>query len=130
MCELISLTTEQSSTHLTVTHQFMIWLNIATFLLFLSLFSVTPNGKTVWIQEEAQELITSIVNGSLVKSTTFVLIPIAHSSAEAEYNACAFALADAIYVKQVWNFMNGRHLDTPITFALFTDSKSAIAMIE
>ena len=26
--------------------------------------------------------------------------------------------------------MNGRHLDTPITFALFTDSKSAIAMIE
>ena len=43
------------------------------------------------------------LNGSLVKSTTFVLIPIAHSSAEAEYNACAFALTDAIYVKQVWN---------------------------
>ena len=37
------------------------------------------------------------VNGSLVKSTTFVPIPIAHSSAEAEYNACAFALTDAIY---------------------------------
>ena len=41
-----------------------------------------------------------------------------------------FALTDAIYVKQVWNFMNGRHLDTPITFALFADSKSAIAVIE
>ena len=70
------------------------------------------------------------VNGSLVKSTTFVPIPIAHSSAEAEYNACAFALTDAIYVKQAWNFMNGCHLDTPITFVLFTDSKSAKTMIE
>ena len=26
--------------------------------------------------------------------------------------------------------MNGQHLDTPITFALFTDLKSAIAMIK
>ena len=41
------------------------------------------------------------VNRSLVKSTTFVLIPIAHSSTKAEYNTCAFALNDAIYVKQV-----------------------------
>ena len=70
------------------------------------------------------------LNGSLVKSTTFVPISITYSSAEAEYNACAFALTDAIYVKQAWNFMNRCHLDTPITFALFTDSKSAIAMIE
>ena len=59
------------------------------------------------------------VNGDLLLSKVnyFVPIPIAHSSAEAEYNACAFALTDAIYVKQVWNFMNGRHLGTPITFA-------------
>jgi len=70
------------------------------------------------------------LDGSLIKSATFVPIPVAHSSAEAEYNACAFTLMDAIYVKQVWNFMNGRHSDTPLTFALFTDSKSAIAMIE
>ena len=46
------------------------------------------------------------LNGSLVKSTTFVPIPIAHSSAEAKYNACAFALTGAIYVKQVCNFMH------------------------
>ena len=39
------------------------------------------------------------LNGSLVKSTTFGPIPIAYSSAEAEYNACAFALTDVIYVK-------------------------------
>ena len=65
-----------------------------------------------------------------MKSTTFVPIPVAHSSAEAEHNACAFALTDAIYVEQAWNFMNGQHLDTPITFALFTNLKSAIAMIE
>ena len=70
------------------------------------------------------------LNVSLMKSTTFVPIPIADSSAEAEYNACVFVLVDYIYVKQVWNFMNRRHLDTPITFALCNDSKSAIAMIE
>ena len=70
------------------------------------------------------------INGSLVTSTTFVPTPIAHSSAEAEYNACAYAITDAIHVKQVWNFLHGRHLDTPLTFALFTDSSSAIAMIE
>ena len=84
----------------------------------------------MWILERSTGAYYIYLNGSLVKSTTFVLIPIAHSIAEAESNACAFALTDAIYVKQVWNFMNGRHLDTPITFALFTDSKSAIAMIE
>ena len=70
------------------------------------------------------------INGSLVTAATFVPTPIAQSSAEAEYNACAYALTDAIHVKQVWNFLHGRHLDAPITFALFTDSKSAIAMIE
>ena len=70
------------------------------------------------------------INGSLVLSTTFVPTPIAQSSAEAEYNTCAYALTDAIHVSQVWNFLHGRHLDTPQTLALFTDSNSAIAMIE
>ena len=69
------------------------------------------------------------LNGSLVSATTFVPIPVAQSSAEAEYNACAFALTESIYVKHVWNFLHGRHLDTPITFAVFCDSKSAITMI-
>ena len=70
------------------------------------------------------------LNGSLVASATFVPLPVAQSSAEAEYNACAFALTESIYTKQVWNFLNNKHLDSPITFAMFTDSESAIAMID
>ena len=70
------------------------------------------------------------INSSLVISTTVVPTPIAQSSAEAEYNACAYAVTDAIHVKQVWNFLNGKHLDSSLTLALFTDSKSAIAMID
>ena len=70
------------------------------------------------------------LNGSLVASATFVLLPVPQSSAEAEYNACAFALTESIYTKQVWNFLNDKHLDSPLTFAMFTDSESAIAMID
>ena len=62
-------------------------------------------------------------------ATTFVPVPVAQSSAEAEYNACAFALTESIYVKHVWNFLHGKHLDMPITFAVFSDSKSAILTI-
>ena len=62
--------------------------------------------------------------------TTFVPVPVAQLSAEVEYNACAFALTESIYVKHAWNFLHGRHLDTPITFAVFSDSKSAITMIK
>ena len=71
-----------------------------------------------------------VLNGSLVTATTFVPVPVAQSSAEAEYNARAFALTESIYVKHVWNFLHGRHLDTPITFAVFSDSKSAITTIK
>ena len=70
------------------------------------------------------------LNRSLVSATTFVPVPVAQSSAEAEYNACTFALTESIYVKHVWNFLHGKHLDTPITFAVFSDSKSAITMIK
>ena len=67
--------------------------------------------------------------GSLVDAASFDPTPIALSSAEAEYNACAFALTAAIHVKQVYNTLNGSHPDTPLTIAAFIDSSSAIAMM-
>ena len=70
------------------------------------------------------------LNRSLVAATTFVPVPVAQSSAEAEYNAYTFALTESIYMKHVWNFLHGKHLDMPITFAVFSDSKSAITMIK
>ena len=70
------------------------------------------------------------LNGSLVSSATFIPLPVAQSSAEAEYNACTFALTESIYTKQVWNFLHDKHLDSPLTFAMVTNSESAIAMID
>ena len=70
------------------------------------------------------------LNGSLVTSATFVPLPVAQSSAEVEYNACAFALTESICIRQVWNFLHDKHLDSPLTFAMFTDAESAIAMID
>ena len=67
--------------------------------------------------------------GSLVDAASFVPNPIALSSAEAEYNACAFALTAALHVKQVYNKMNKLHPDAPLTIPMFVDSSSAIAMM-
>ena len=69
------------------------------------------------------------VHGSLVDSASFVPSPIAMSSAEAEYNAAAFGLTAALHTKQVYNFFMQRHPDSPVTIALFTDSASAICMM-
>ena len=69
------------------------------------------------------------LHGSLVDSASFVPIPIANSSAEAEYNAAALGLTAAIYAKQMYNSFMNRHPDAPLTIALFTDSQSAIAMM-
>ena len=63
-------------------------------------------------------------------SATFVPLPVAQSSAEAEYNACTFALTESIYTKQVWHFLHDKHLDSPLTLAMFTNSESVIAMID
>ena len=70
------------------------------------------------------------LNGSLVASKTFVPVPVSQSSAEAEYNACAFALTESIYVNHVRNFPHGKNIDAPISSALFSDSKSAIMIIK
>ena len=69
------------------------------------------------------------VFGSLVDSASFVPSPIALSSAEAEYNACAFAITAALHTKQLFNSFSHRHPDSPVTIALFVDSKSAICMM-
>ena len=67
--------------------------------------------------------------GSLVGGASFVPNPVALSSAESEYNASAFAITAAIHVKQVYNALMGYHPDTPLTFHVFVDSSSAIAMM-
>ena len=51
------------------------------------------------------------------------------SSAEAEYNACAFAITAAIHAKQIYNSLMGNDPDTPLTIHTFVDSSSAIAMM-
>ena len=51
------------------------------------------------------------------------------SSAEAEYNACAFGLTAATHQVQIYNSLHGKDPDSPLTVALFTDSSSAVAMM-
>ena len=52
------------------------------------------------------------------------------SSAQAEYNACAFATIMGLHVVQVFNKFHNTHADSPVTMALFVDSSSAIAMMK
>ena len=52
------------------------------------------------------------------------------SSAQAEYNACAFATIMGLHVVQGFNKFHNVHADSPISMALFVDSTSAIAMME
>ena len=63
-------------------------------------------------------------------SNTFVPILIPHSCAEAEHNACTYALMDTIHVKQLWNLLNRPHFNSTMTFVLFTDSKRTMTMID
>ena len=70
------------------------------------------------------------INGSLVDGASFVPNPIAMSSAQAEYNACAFATIMGLHVTQVYNKFHNAHADSPITMAIFVDSSSAIAMMK
>ncbi len=69
------------------------------------------------------------VYGSLVDASSFVPNPVALSSAEAEYNACSFAIMASMFSKQVFNTFKSRNPDSPVTIAVFVDSSSAIAMI-
>ena len=71
----------------------------------------------------------TFLNGCLVDAASFVPSPVALSSAEAEYNACAFALSSALHVSQVYNALCGNHPVSPITMGMFVDSSSAIAMM-
>ena len=67
--------------------------------------------------------------GSIVDAASFIPNPVALSSAEAEYNACAFAITASIFSRQVFNSFQDRHPDSPVTIATFVDSSSAIAMM-
>ena len=69
------------------------------------------------------------IYGSFVDGASFVPVPVALSSAEAEYNAAAFAITATIHLKQVFNSLLGNHPDAPLTFLTFVDSTSAIAMM-
>lgn len=67
--------------------------------------------------------------GSLVDAASFIPTPIALSSAEAEYNAGAFALTAALHHCQIHNTLQGIDPDAQLTVPMFTDSASAIAMM-
>ena len=75
MCKLTSLTMEQNSIHLTVTHQFMIWLNVANQIDF-SAFPIIIFCDSSWQDcvdtGRSRGAYHIYVDGSLVKSTTFV----------------------------------------------------------
>ena len=68
-------------------------------------------------------------NGSLVDTGSFVPTPISMSSAEAEYNACAFGITASTHQVQVYNCLHDKDPDKLLTVPLFTDSESAIAMM-
>ena len=70
------------------------------------------------------------MNESLVTLTTFVSSPVAQSSAQTGCITCSKTLTDTTNAKQIWNFVNQRHLDSTMIFALPTDSKSAMTTIE
>ena len=70
------------------------------------------------------------IYGSLADGASFVPNPVAMSSAQAEYNACAFATIMGLHVVQVFNKFHNTHADSPVTMALFVDSSSAIAMMK
>ena len=69
------------------------------------------------------------INGSLVDAASFVPTPVALSSAEAEYNACAFALTAVIHNTQIYNTLQGTDPDKQVTVPMFVDSASAVAMM-
>ena len=56
--------------------------------------------------------------------------PVALSSAEAEYNAAAYAMQAVANQRQTLLELNGYHPDTPLTIPFFCDSESALIMGE
>ena len=72
------------------------------------------------------------LQGGAVDIQSFVPLPVAMSSAEAEYNAAAQGTMAMRHLMQIWNEGMGQEPDkTPHEpIPLFCDSTSAIAMIE
>ena len=64
--------------------------------------------------------------GGIIDGGSFVPTPVAMSSAEAEYNALAYAMQRTVNSRQVIHEMNGNHPDTPLSIPFLCDSESAL----
>ena len=68
--------------------------------------------------------------GGIVDGGSFVPNPIALSSAEAEYNALAYAMQKTVNTRQVLHEMHGNHPDTTLNIPFLCDSESALIIAD
>ena len=68
--------------------------------------------------------------GGIIDGGSFVPIPVAMSTAEAEYNALAHAMQATVSNRQTIHELYGNHPDTPLSIPFYCDSESALAMGE
>ena len=68
--------------------------------------------------------------GGIVDRGCFLPVPVAMSSAEAEYNALAHAMQCTSNTRQVIHELNGNHPDTPLSIPFFCDSQRALTIRE
>ena len=68
--------------------------------------------------------------GGIVDGGSFVPNPIALSSAEAEYNALAYAMQKTVNTRQILHEMHGNHPDTPLNIPFLCDSESALIIAD
>ena len=66
--------------------------------------------------------------GGIIDGASFTPNPVAMSTAEAKYNALAYAMQAVINSKQSIQELHGNHPDTPLSVPLLCDSESAIIM--
>ena len=76
-------------------------------------FSLIHRGRIVPDTSRSTGAYIRYVYGSLVGESSFVPNPVALSSAEAEYNACSFAIMASMFSKQVFNTFSSRNPESP-----------------
>lgn len=64
--------------------------------------------------------------GGIVDAASFLPNPVAMSSAEAEYNAVAYAMQRCANIRQIFQELNGNPPDAPLNIPIICDSESAL----
>ena len=70
------------------------------------------------------------LQGNIVDSAMIFPIPVALSSAEAEYNNACYAFVAANALAMLYNDINNRDPDTPLNIPILLDNRAAISMGE